>query len=76
MPRKSTYHITPHRSGGWQVKSEGAERASAVLPTKADALGRGREIARNMDGSLKVHGLDGRFQTEYTYGKDPYPPRG
>lgn len=77
MARKPTYHVTPH-TGGWQVRREGASRASAVLPTKAEALGRGREIARNQtQSSLVIHGQNGRFQQEHTYGpKDPYPPKG
>jgi hypothetical protein len=75
MSKKPTYHLTPHPSG-WQVKREGASRASVVLPTKAAALDRAREIASNQEGALKIHGLNGRIQQEHTYHEDPYPPRG
>ncbi len=72
---KKTYHVTPHASG-WQVKAEGASRASAVRPTKEEAVKLGRDMARNAESSLLIHKENGQLQTEHTYGKDPYPPKG
>ena len=75
MTRK-TYHVTTHRYG-WQVKAAGAQRASSVESTKAEAVERARELAKAADlGQVVVHKQDGVIQTEWTYGKDPFPPAG
>jgi hypothetical protein len=74
---RKVLHVTPHSGSGWQVKGEGAQRASALAPTKAAAIERARDLASSHARSqIKVHGQDGRIQTEWTYGKDPYPPKG
>ena len=75
MSRKKV-HVVPHAQG-WAVKNQGASRATSVHGTKAEAVSAGRVAARAGDlGQLFVHGGDGRIQTEHTYGKDPYPPKG
>jgi hypothetical protein len=59
------------------VKATGADRASAVCETKADAVEHAKEFARNQPlGQVVVHGRGNEIQTEYTYGKDPCPPKG
>ena len=42
--------VGPHSSGGWQVKANRAQRASAVKRTKAEAIDRAREILGNSGG--------------------------
>lgn len=71
---KNDYSIGPHRDG-WQVRRDGAERASAVFGTKADALKRGRELAKGSEGELRIKGRDGRIQDSDSFGNDPAPPR-
>lgn len=64
------YHVTPHEEG-WKVQAEGAERASRVTETKAEAVEIGRELAQNHQPSqLVVHRLDGTIQNHYTYGEE------
>lgn len=76
MGTRKTYHVTAD-GDDWRVKAEGAQRASGVRENKADAVDLARELAKNQDqGQVVVHRADGRIQTEYTYGKDPYPPKG
>jgi hypothetical protein len=76
MSQRAKYHITP-KGDQWQVKREGADRAANIFDNKADAVDRGRDLAKNADpGQLIIHKQDGKFQTEHTYGKDPYPPEG
>jgi hypothetical protein len=72
------YHVVPNpsRRGGWRVEGENSQRASSWHDTKEQAVERGRELAHNRKGQLKVHMGGGEFETEYTYGKDPFPPRG
>lgn len=31
---------------------------------------------RGMDAQVLIQGQDGQWRTEWTYGHDPYPPRG
>jgi hypothetical protein len=66
------------QSSQWQVKRDGAERASAVGRTQTKADARAREIARNSGGAEVVtHRPDGRIRSKDTVGgaPDPNPPR-
>ena len=77
MPKRKVYHVTHNPGGGWDVKKEDGERPSGHFDTKDEAIDRGRELAKSGGlGQLKIHKQDGKIQTEYTYGKDPYPPKG
>lgn len=74
MSKNRNYSVGPHRDGGWQVKRDGAERASSTHDKKADAIERGRELARKAEGELRIKGKDGKIQDSDSYGKDPNPP--
>lgn len=77
MPRRTIYHVTKKSSGGWDVKKEGGQRSSCHFDTKDQAVDRGRDLSKASGlGQLKIHKQDGQFQTEHTYGKDPFPPKG
>lgn len=69
------YHVTPHPDGGWQVRREGAERASSRHETQADATERGRELARQEKVELVIHRPDGRIRDSDSFGHDPNPSR-
>lgn len=76
MGRK-TYHVAPDGNGDWKVKGEGNSRASGVHANKTDAVGQAKNLAKAQPlGQVIIHGQDGKIQTEYTYGKDPFPPKG
>ncbi len=69
--------MTPGTDGGWKVKEENASKALSKHDTKDDAVNRAKEVAKNQDlGQVVIHKQDGTIQTEHTYGKDPYPPKG
>lgn len=71
MAARKVYHILPH-AGGWQVRGEGAKRASSVHPTKDEAIAYGRQLAQKHELSqLKIHKQDGTIEMEHTYGDDP-----
>ena len=72
---KRNQHITPHKNG-WAVKGAGAGRASSIHSTQAEAIKRGREVARNQGSELLIHGRDGRIRSRDSHGSDPFPPRG
>lgn len=76
-PKRVTYHVTPTKDGDWKTKRSGADRAAGIHENKSDAIAQAKELAKKQPlGQVKVHGKEGDIQTEYTYGKDPYPPRG
>jgi hypothetical protein len=65
----------PHKDG-WQVKRDGAKRASTVCNTKKEAEKIGREVSKNQGTELQIHKRDGQIQRRDSHGKDPYPPKG
>ncbi|MBZ4662808.1 MAG: hypothetical protein JG776_490 [Caloramator sp.] len=69
-------HVTPHPDGGWQVKGEGNNKSTKVTETKKEAIDIARQIAKNQESELIIHGKDGKIQSKDSYGNDPYPPKG
>jgi hypothetical protein len=64
-----TYVVSPRAEAGWEVRAEGARRASSVHRTKAEAQAAGKEMARSHRPSqLLVYKQNGTVQTEQTYG--------
>lgn len=64
----------PHGTN-WQVKYNGDVLTSHYTKDPAIQSGRGYAQA-NMPSQLVIHKADGTIETEYTYGNDPYPPKG
>lgn len=60
----------------WKVKVVGNEKASAILDTKAQAVERGIEIAKNRHAELLVQNLDGTIGWRNSYGNDPRKSKG
>jgi hemerythrin superfamily protein len=61
------YRVEP-AARGWRVVKDGATRASATSDAKAEAVARGRELARRQSRArLMVLGKNGRVQEESTY---------
>jgi len=54
----------------------GGQRASSVHETQREAIDRAREISRNQNSELFVHGRDGRIRERDSHGNDPNPPKG
>lgn len=74
MSGKNQY-IVPTENG-WGVRGEGNDRLTAEFRTQREAIERGRDIARNQESELRIQGEDGRFREAWSYGSDPYPPKG
>ena len=72
---KKDQHIVPHNKG-WAVKGAGNERATSVHKTQADAIDKGREIARNNQSEILIHGRNGQIRERDSFGNDPFPPKG
>jgi len=65
--------------GSWEVRWEG-DRTGNTFADKDDAIRHARRVVGALpQGScsqILVQKRDGQWQTEWTYGKDPFPPRG
>ncbi len=69
-------HVTPHPSGGWQVKGAGNKRATIRTNTQAQAISLGRSIAKNQGSELIIHRPNGQIREKDSHGRDPFPPHG
>ncbi|MES0159300.1 MULTISPECIES: DUF2188 domain-containing protein [unclassified Mesorhizobium] len=73
---KKGQHVVPN-GDKWSVRRSGASRASGTFSTQKEAIERARDIARNQQTELYVHGRDGRIRERDSYsGNDPFPPKG
>ena len=76
MAKRGEHHVVPNKErGGWDIKRNGAKRASAHADNKSDAMSIGREISRNQHTELIPHLRNGKFQNPDSHGGDPCPPR-
>ena len=71
------YHITK-KGDSWQLKRQGASRATLSAETKQEAIQQTRKHMENKVGSVKIHKENGRFQEERTYQRknDPSKTKG
>jgi len=79
MARRISYHVTHSKeSNDWHVQKAGGTRSSGNYQTQADAVEAARKFAQNNSlGQVVIHRKDNnQIRTEYTYGKDPFPPAG
>ena len=73
---RNRYFFDPNSKGGWDLKKEGAKRATRHFDTKEEGLGFSRPfVQEQQDSQLIIKKKDGVIQTEHTYGTDPkkYP---
>jgi hypothetical protein len=73
---KNDRFVVKHAKG-WAVKSAGADKASAVTRTQAEAEAIAKGIVRNAGGGeVRIQGRNGRFRDSDTVppGNDPNPP--
>ncbi len=74
MANRKNVHIV-QRDNGWGTLREGGQRATQVYDTQAQAIQAGRQMARQGQGELLIHGQDGRIRARDSYGNDPCPPK-
>lgn len=60
------YHITKSVNG-WELRKEGAARASKTAGTKSEIISTAVEFLDGKTASLKTHKEDGTIQEERTY---------
>ncbi|MBT2732087.1 DUF2188 domain-containing protein [Carnobacterium sp. ISL-102] len=69
-------HVVPDPNGGWNVRGENNSKATKHTETKAEAVNQAREISKNQNSELLIHGKNGQIQSRDSYGNDPFPPKG
>ena len=69
-------HVTPHPSGGWQVKGAGNNKTTARTLTQFDAINIARNIAINKRSEVIIHRPNWQIRDKNSYRNDPFPPRG
>jgi hypothetical protein len=74
MSGKNQY-IVPH-NGAWAVRGEGNSRVTQQFGTQREAIQAGRGIAINQGSELRIQNSGGQFREAWSYGNDPFPPKG
>lgn len=60
----------------WQAIQENAKRSSGNFSTQKEAFNLARKIAINNGQEVVIHRPDGTIRDKYSYGNDPFPPKG
>jgi len=75
--RPTSVWVQAHpKDSRWQVKREGASRASRVFDTQRDAEQFGRTLAKRERVELVIAGRDGTIRKRDSYGNDPRRSKG
>lgn len=78
MSSRTQYFVVPHAEG-WMIKLNGTHHGpykTQALAIKAAVDAAHTNGKKGMDSQVLVQGVDHKFRTEWTYGNDPYPPKG
>jgi len=68
-------HVVP-QGDQWAVKTDNSQKAYKVTETQREAIDIAREVAKNQESELLIHGKDGQIREKNSYGNDDYPPKG
>jgi hypothetical protein len=77
MARKQ--YIVVHKNQQWMISHDGNH--TGPFPTQKAAIHKAVDSAHadgknGHDAQVLIQGEDSKFRTEWTYGNDPYPPKG
>lgn len=75
MSKRRNQHVVKHPSG-WAIKGAGNFKATKVLNTQAEAISIAKEIAKNQNAELVIHGRNVKIREKNSYGDDTFPPKG
>jgi hypothetical protein len=72
---RAQYFVVLHE-GEWKIKFNG--KHYGPYNSQRDAIRASVDAANKAQGDAQVlvQGVNNQFRTEWTYGRDPYPPRG
>lgn len=79
MAKQRARHVVRRPDGSWANKIAGADKASSLHETQAEAIDSARSALRKSGGGeLVIHGTSGKIRAKDTVptANDPYPPKG
>lgn len=57
------YHVSKRKEDSkWKVFNAGSDKVIKLFATQAEALAYAKELAKKQDGSVMLHGLDGKLR--------------
>lgn len=74
--RKSIYVVT--YGSKWKVHCDHCKEIVCESQIKAISIAKSHvaKLPRGTLSQIIIQGKDSKFRTEWTYGKDPFPPKG
>ncbi|HMH34919.1 MAG TPA: DUF2188 domain-containing protein [Puia sp.] len=63
---KKNQHVVP-LGNGLAVKAEGNDRFTVITETQKEAVNIAKEIARNNESAVIIHGKDGKIKNSNSY---------
>lgn len=75
MGKGKNQHVVKHPDG-WAVRGAGNSKATKVTKTQKEATDVAREIAKNQNSELLIHGKNGRIREKDSHGNDPRNVKG
>ncbi len=76
MSKKINRHVTKNPDGTWNNIKEGAERASSVHDTQAEAEAAAIRQAKQEKGEVFIHDINNKIRDRKSYGNDPRKSKG
>ena len=70
MSKGKNQHVVKH-TDGWAVRGAGNEKVTKVTRTQQEAIDIAREISRNQESELFIHGRNGQIRERDSHGHDP-----
>lgn len=68
-------HVVPNGSK-WAVKGAGNEKYTKITSTQNEAISIAREISKNQNSELIIHGRNGAIRAKDSFGNDPKKTKG
>lgn len=76
---KRLQYIVVYHENKWKISFEGKHYGPYATQKEAiiSAIDAAHKTGNNgLNAQVLVQGTDSKFRTEWTYGNDPYPPKG
>lgn len=68
-------HVVPNGQN-WAIKGAGNGKATKIVETQKEAIEIAKEISKNQQSEMFIHGKNGQIRERNTYGNDNFPPKG
>jgi hypothetical protein len=58
---KKINHVVPSSKGGWEVRTNGSQKATIYKETKKEAIDTARQLSKNQGALFVIHGKEGQI---------------